>query len=214
MLLPRRLASRPSGFHILLSLDLQTRASDKKTKIGNSRKWLGEGAKGLLDQGSEKPLVLVQPWGCTGAKQGFGLCKRLLGDLLTLGPKDLLHPLLTQMNVRNPDHHYFSKKYRNTPPICIAIRLQFVSQYFWCHCALRKGNTSVLLPFVSQYTSHLYRSTPPICIAMLLGKSWWLWSPGCSPLTTFGNFLFWAPLPGALVCKSKDNVAINLWIVA
>ena len=74
--------------------------------------------------------------------------------------------------------HYFSKKYRNTPPICIAIRLQFVSQYFWCPYALRKGK-------YCQYSSHLYRNTdpnlycntPPICIAALLGKSWWLWSP-------------------------------------
>ena len=41
---------------------------------------------------------------------------------------------------------------------------------------------SVLLPFVSQYASHLYRNMPPICIAILLGKSWWLWSPGCSPI--------------------------------
>ena len=40
---------------------------------------------------------------------------------------------------------------------------------------------SVLLPFVSQYASHLYCNTPPICIAVLLGKSWWLWSPDCSP---------------------------------
>ena len=40
---------------------------------------------------------------------------------------------------------------------------------------------SVLLPFVSQYASHLYCNTPPICIAILLGKSWWLWSPECSP---------------------------------
>ena len=36
-----------------------------------------------------------------------------------------------QKNVGNPNHHYFSKKYRNTPPIRIAIRLPFVSQYFW-----------------------------------------------------------------------------------
>ena len=41
---------------------------------------------------------------------------------------------------------------------------------------------SVLLPFVSQYASHLYCNTPPISIAALLGKSWWLWSPGCSPV--------------------------------
>ena len=65
------------------------------------------------------------------------------------------------LNVRNPNHHYFSKKYRNTPPICIAIRLQFVPQCFWCPYALRKGK-------YCQYSSHLYRSTPPICIAIRL----------------------------------------------
>ena len=43
---------------------------------------------------------------------------------------------------------------------------------------------SVLLPFVSQYASRLYCNTPPICIAVLLGKSWRLWSPGCSPHDT------------------------------
>ena len=66
-----------------------------------------------------------------------------------------------QKNVRNPNHHYFSKKYRNTPPICIAIRLQFVPPYFWCPYTLRKGK-------YCQYSSHLYRSTPPICIAIRL----------------------------------------------
>ena len=90
-----------------------------------------------------------------------------------------------QKNVRNPNHHYSSKKYRNTPPICIAIRLQFVPQCFWCpYGGLRSEEReilSVLLPFVSQYASHLYCNTPPIRIAVLLGKSWWLWSPECSP---------------------------------
>ena len=59
------------------------------------------------------------------------------------------------------------KKYRNTPPICIAIRLQFVLEHFWCPYTLRKGNTAstppiciaVRPPFVLQYASHLYRST-------------------------------------------------------
>ena len=79
----------------------------------------------------------------------------------------------------------------------IAIRPQFVLQYapnlyctaFGASEFPGKGNSSVLPPFVLQYTSHLYRSTSPICIAIrlpfvshiLLGKSWWLWSPGCSP---------------------------------
>ena len=32
---------------------------------------------------------------CTGAKWGFGWCKRLFGDLCSRGPKDLLHPPLS-----------------------------------------------------------------------------------------------------------------------
>ena len=49
------------------------------------------------------------------------------------------------------------KKYCDTPPICIAIRLQFVLQRFRCHWALRKGK---------------YFSTPPICIAVRLPFVW------------------------------------------
>ena len=66
-----------------------------------------------------------------------------------------------QKNVRNPNHHFFSKKYRTTPPICIAVRLQFVLEYFRRPYALRKGK-------YCQYSSHFYRSTPPICIAVRL----------------------------------------------
>ena len=58
-------------------------------------KWLGEGAKGPF--GPREPKS-----SCTGAerelhrcKTGFRWCKRLLGDLCSLGPKHLLHPLLT-----------------------------------------------------------------------------------------------------------------------
>ena len=88
-----------------------------------------------------------------------------------------------QKNVRNPNYYYFSKKvlqytsnlYYNTPPICIVYSAVGAVEYSG------KGTTSILFSFVSQYASHLYRNTPPICIAMLLGKSWWLWSPECSP---------------------------------
>ena len=70
----------------------------------------------------------------------------------------------------------------------IAIHLPFVSQYASICiavlsvplCSEEREVLSVLLPFVSQYVSHLYCNTPPIRIAVLLGKSWWLWSPGCS----------------------------------
>ena len=62
------------------------------------------------------------------------------------------------------------------PPICIAIRPQFVLQYapnLYCTAFGAtefpgKGNSSVLPPFVLQYASHLYRSTSPICIAIRL----------------------------------------------
>ena len=86
-----------------------------------------------------------------------------------------------QKSVRNPNHHYFSKS--------IAIHLQiFVLQYasnlycsaFGAPTLGGKGNTVLLC--VSQYAFHLYRNMPPICIAVLLGKSWWRWSPGCFPI--------------------------------
>ena len=75
------------------------------------------------------------------------------------------------------------------PKKSIAIHLPFVLQYasnLYCGTLVPLGSKeremlSVLLPFVSQYASHLYCNTPPICIAVLLRKSWWLWSPGCSP---------------------------------
>ena len=64
------------------------------------------------------------------------LSEVILFSMLTSGDFMAAAKLVTvstfhQKNVRNPNHHYFSKKYRNTPPICIAIRLQFVLQYFW-----------------------------------------------------------------------------------
>ena len=69
-------------------------------------------------------------------------------------------------------HHYFSKS-------------TAISLYCSTFGAPRPGGKeilSVLLPFVLQYMSHSYRNMPPICVAMLLGKSWWLGPPGCSPL--------------------------------
>ena len=87
-------------------------------------------------------------------------------------------------NVGKPNRHYFSKKYRNTPPICISppicIAVLLVSLR-----SEEREILSVLLPFVSQYASHLYCNTPLICIAVLLEQPWWLWSPGCSPF--FGS---------------------------
>ena len=67
-----------------------------------------------------------------------------------------------QKHIRNPTTTTFQKMYRNTPPLCTAIRLQFVSQCLWCPYALRKkGNIvsslpiriAVHPPFVLQYAS-------------------------------------------------------------
>ena len=79
-----------------------------------------------------------------------------------------------QKNFRNPNHHYFSKS--------IAIHLQFVLQSAsnW-YCRVLSVPLTSQESEIHQYASHLYRSTLPICIAVLLGKSWWLWSLGCSP---------------------------------
>ena len=49
-------------------------------KSESSRKWFGEGAKGLLDPASKRPLVLV--------RNGVAPIKRLLGDLCSLGPTE------------------------------------------------------------------------------------------------------------------------------
>ena len=60
-----------------------------------------------------------------------------------------------------PTTNTAKKKYRNTPPICSAIRLQSLLQYFWCPYVQRKRKHC-------QYSSHWYRGTPPICIAIRL----------------------------------------------
>ena len=68
-------------------------------------KWLGEGAKGVLDQWRQSPLALCKRE-LHRCKTGFRWCKRLLGDLCSLTPKThLLHPLLTTLGnfeVRGP----------------------------------------------------------------------------------------------------------------
>ena len=74
-----------------------------------------------------------------------------------------------------------SHLYCNTPLICIAVLL----------VPPGSKEREILLLFVSQCSSHLYRNAPPICIAVLSGKSWWLWSPGCSPLKHSLEHLAW-----------------------
>ena len=70
---------------------------------------------------------------------------------------------------------YTSNLHVITPPICITVLAVPLRSE-------EREILSLLLPFVSQYTSHLYCNAPPIRVAVLSGKSWWLWSPGCSPM--------------------------------
>ena len=62
-----------------------------------SQKWLGEGAKGVLDPGSKGLLALVQPH-FAPVQNRVWVVQKTLGRPLqhcSLGPKHLLHPLLT-----------------------------------------------------------------------------------------------------------------------
>ena len=66
---------------------------ERGSTIGNSRQWLREGAKGLLDPGSRLPRVSCsfRSLFCTAASP---FCTIARGFSL-LGTKDLFHPLLT-----------------------------------------------------------------------------------------------------------------------
>ena len=81
-----------------LPLSLGSCGPGKLPEKGKFPKCLGEGAKGLLDPGSKRSLksLLHHPkLPLHRCKMGFGWCKRLFGDLCSLGPKDLLHPPLS-----------------------------------------------------------------------------------------------------------------------
>ena len=95
----------------------------------------------------------------------ISVLRRMVLDKSTIGQlsSDILSITEPQQNVGNPNHHYFSKKYCNTPPICIAIRLQLVLQCFAASLPLSSQEREI-----RQYSSHLYRSAPPICIAVPL----------------------------------------------
>ena len=63
--------------------------------------------------------------------------------------------LLTSGESHRPLYRDTFEKYRDTPPISIAILLQ---------------NYALPLAESSIYATNLYRDTPPICIAILLQK--------------------------------------------
>ena len=78
--------------------DLGCCGPGKLPKSESSRKWLGEGAEGLLDLASKRPLALVRNGVAPVQKRVWVVQKTLLHPLLP-GPKrvkkDLLHPPLT-----------------------------------------------------------------------------------------------------------------------
>ena len=70
----------------------------KLTEKGRFPKVLRGGCKrsfGPREQRSPKSRAPPRTPFCTGVKWGSGWCKRLFGDLCSLGPKDLLHPPLS-----------------------------------------------------------------------------------------------------------------------
>ena len=113
-------------------------------------------------------------------RRGPGICHQTLTTIHGAGGPGV-NPMVRRMS-ETPT--------ATTAQKSIAIHLSFVSQSASnCFIAVllvplgsqEKEILSILVPFVSQYASHLYCNTPPICIAVLLRRSWWLWSPGCSP---------------------------------
>ena len=66
----------------------------KLARKGKFAKVFMEGATGLLDPASKKPLAPERN-GVALVQKRVRWCKRLLGDLCRLGPKDVLHPPLT-----------------------------------------------------------------------------------------------------------------------
>ena len=65
------------------------------SKIGKSPGVARRGRKRSFEPRERKASCTDATWGCNGANQGCTWCKRLLGDLCGVGPKDLLHPRLT-----------------------------------------------------------------------------------------------------------------------
>ena len=65
------------------------------SKTGESPKVLRRGCKRSFGPSAPKASCTGAKESCSGAKQGCTWCKRLLRDLCAVGPKDLLHPVLT-----------------------------------------------------------------------------------------------------------------------
>ena len=107
-----------SGPPVLSPKSPQVLGSDGAGKLPEKRKpkkWLGEGATGLLDPASETGAK----WGCTGAKQGLGGAKdSWLGDFCSLGPKDLLHPPLSTFGDFLFSGNFPGVWFPNSSPFC------------------------------------------------------------------------------------------------
>ena len=75
------------------------------------------------------------PWPCTAKLekfQGKNFMTRFCRGTLAKVAAVWISSGEAWPQLSEPSHHYFSKKYRDTPPICIAIRRQFLLEYFWC----------------------------------------------------------------------------------
>ena len=92
--LPRRTTCSTTCRQINTDSVVNQRLWERARKWGNPGKWLGEGAKGLLNQGSKGlPSVscTIRTLLCAGAPHVAPGQKAFC----SLGPKDLLHPHLT-----------------------------------------------------------------------------------------------------------------------
>ena len=133
----------------------ETKAVPKRVVLANVP-W-GNPNEGLANGGlaQESPIYLIRPF------QGNFCCLlRLWGaeESVPISPQKARIALEKAPTIRRvkstPDPDTFGK-YRDTPPICIAILLQ---------------KYALFLAERSIYTTNLYHDTAPICIAILLQK--------------------------------------------
>ena len=70
------------GLNIFFGAEIcNAKVLGESPKMGNSQKWLGEGAKGLLSPGSENGVAPVQS-GVAPVRNGFRMGQKTLGRLL------------------------------------------------------------------------------------------------------------------------------------
>ena len=130
-------------------------------KSESSRKWLGEGAKGLLDPASKRPLALVRNGVAPAEKRVWVVQKTLGRPLRSLDPKESKRPCAPSPN------HFWRLS------LCVQFPRSTASQISCYHCTgSRKGVLRSCVGFVG-FENHpklsLALEQPQGCTSATLG---------------------------------------------